>query len=373
MEAIGILAGGVAHDFNNILMPIMGYVDMALASVGKKHSAHKFLSKVQTAASRAQGITNQLLTFSKKQVMKMEVLNLNSEVKETSSMLRRMIGEDIELTVLLEDGIPNVMADAGQIQQVLMNLAINARDAMTGGGSLTVETRRAQGDDKFFAENSEMSADDFITITVTDTGTGISPEAMEHIYEPFFTTKDREKGTGLGLSTVFGIIAQHSGYITVSSSSGKGASFRIYLPVVDEDVTHEAEPELTQLVTDRHETVLVVEDNDMVRELAVSMLESLGYKVLSAALPEEALSIVETFEGEISLLLSDMVMPQMSGHELYRKITEADRKIRVLYMSGYTDKIIGETGKAEPDRDLFLQKPFSVKELAMKVKEAIYN
>ncbi|MGH3103067.1 MAG: ATP-binding protein [Gaiellaceae bacterium] len=355
MESVGRLAGGVAHDFNNLLMAISGYGDLALARLGPDAGALRAnLEGIKQAAERATSLTRQLLAFSRKQILQPKVLDLNGVVAGMDGLLRRLIGEDVEVVTVFDPAVGRVEADPGQLEQVLVNLAINARDAMPGGGTLTIETASAPPGR--------------VLLSVSDTGSGIDPETKKRIFEPFFTTKDMGKGTGLGLSTVYGIVAQSGGSIEVESTPGAGATFRVYLPVVEQA------PEQGDGADGGAEggsgTILLVEDEDIVRNLIIEILERYGYTVLAAAGPEQGLEIGERYGASIDLLLTDVVMPKMSGRELAQRLLAARPSARLIYMSGYTDGALLEHGVLA-DGTMFLQKPFSSEELARKVREVL--
>src|SRR5579871_4773331 len=367
MESIGRLAGGVAHDFNNLLTVINGYAAQILSDIPAGSTTSRRVAEIAAAGERAAALTQQLLTFSRRQVVQPKVLSLNDAVADVETMLRRLIGEDIELVIKLGRDLGNVKADAGQMQQVIMNLAINAADAMPHGGSLIIETTNARLDEEYCAAHAGVRPGRYVLLAVTDTGTGMTPEVQQHIFEPFFTTKPTGSGTGLGLATVHGMVRQSGGSIWVYSEPGSGSTFKIYLPETDEALSRT--PAVVRKDVRGTETILVVEDQEEVRHLAVAVLETYGYRVLSAAAGEEALALARTFQASIDLLLTDMVMPGMSGLDLAHQLT-AERAVRVLFMSGYTESAIAHRGILEAGLQ-YLQKPFTPESLAEKVREVL--
>jgi len=367
MEAIGRLAGGIAHDFNNLLTAILGYSEVALGGLDEDHPQRSSIQEVLNAGQRASALTRQLLAFSRKQVLSPKVLNLNQSVTDIEKMLRRIIGEDIQFIITLDPQLGNVKADPGQVEQVIMNVALNARDAMPEGGQLTIETRNADLDEAFVKQYSGGRPGPHVLLMISDTGRGMDAETQSHIFEPFFTTKEQGKGTGLGLSTVYGIVRQSEGIIAVRSEPGHGAAFEIYLPRVAEPRETRRRTAAEVPASKGSETILVVEDADAVRELILGMLRGKGYNVLVASDGDEALETAEKFEGAIHLLVTDVVMPRVSGPELAQRLLKARPDMGVLFMSGYTDKGIIFGGLVEPDT-AFLQKPFTTGELARKVR-----
>jgi two-component system, cell cycle sensor histidine kinase and response regulator CckA len=372
MEAIGRLAGGIAHDFNNLLMVISGYSEFLLERLGKEPALRAPAQEIASAAERASSLTRQLLAFSRKQMLAPKILDLNGVVTENLKMLTRMIGEDIDLVMVPGTTLGAVRADAGQIDQVIMNLAINARDAMPSGGKLTLETSNVLLDEDYARYHAPLRPGDYVMLAISDTGVGMDSETQSHIFEPFFTTKG-PKGTGLGLSTVYGIIKQSGGYIWVYSEVGKGTTFKIYLPRVASTgetaallpaamEAHKAEPGT--------ETILVVEDEANLRYLARQYLEKQGYKVIEAADGAVAMQIVVAHEGVIHLLLTDVIMPGMNGRELAQRVSEMRPNVKVLYMSGYTENVIGHNGTLDAGVRL-LQKPFNLRDLKDKVREVL--
>ncbi len=369
MEAVGRLAGGIAHDFNNALTVIKGYSQLFLLDLKKDDPSRGNIEEIQKAAERAANLTRQLLAFSRRQVMEMRVIDLNLLLRDLEKMLRRIIGEDIELRINLTEGLGKVKTDPGQIEQVIMNLVVNARDAMPDGGKLTIETANVVLDEKYVDSHVAVESGSYVMLSVSDTGCGMSPEVKERIFEPFFTTKEKGKGTGLGLSTVYGIVKQSGGNIWVYSEPGKGTTFKVYLPAVDEAL-EEPERETIEEMPRGSETILIVEDDEAVRKLAVHILEKQGYKVLEASQESEALGIFRNREAPIHLVLMDVVMPAISGRLLVEKLKEVRGDFKVLFMSGYTDDVIIHHGVLEKGVE-FIQKPFTFKSLAKKVREVL--
>jgi PAS domain S-box-containing protein len=370
MEAIGRLAGGVAHDFNNILTVIKGYSQLSLAEIKEDNALSENIEEIIKATDRAADLIRQLLAFSRRQVMEMKVLGLNIILENLDKMLRRLIAEDIELTTLLAEDLGNVKTDPGQMEQVIMNLVVNARDAMPDGGKLTIETANVELDEAYAHTHVAVKPGRYVMISVSDTGVGMSPEVKDRVFEPFFTTKEKGKGTGLGLSTVYGIVKQSGGNIWVYSVPGKGTTFKIYLPRVDEPLEKLGRRVEVNEIPRGTETILLAEDEEEVRNLAVRFLESQGYKVLKASQGLEAFLIAEEYEGIIHLLMTDVVMPKLSGRELADRIAEIRPEIKVLFMSGYADNAIVHHGVLEGGMN-YLQKPFTLDGLAKKVREVL--
>jgi len=367
MEAIGRLAGGVAHDFNNLLTAISGYAQFLEPELADNEAASSDLKEIQKAADRAASLTRQLLAFSRRQVLNSKVLSLNSVVADMHKMLRRLIGEDIELVTVLQEDLANVRADPSQMEQVVMNLAVNARDAMPGGGRLVIETANVTIDSDILSDLPGARPGRYVMLSVSDTGMGMDEATRFRIFEPFFTTKEKGKGTGLGLSTVYGIAKQSDGYIYADSESGKGTTFRMYLPPVEEPQAAEHDtPELAQ--KSGSETILLVEDEDTVRELARRVLERSGYRVLLARNGNEALELCGSHRGPVHLMLTDITMPQMSGPELAREAASRFPGLKIAYISGYSEANTKEL--PGPYGDL-LGKPFTAEALIAKVREVL--
>lgn len=370
MEAIGRLSGGIAHDFNNLLGVIIGYSQVMKRSLGPAHSSYEHAEEIEKASQRAVSLTRQLLAFSRQQVLEPAILNLNGLVTDMEKMLPRLIGEDIKLNLTLDPTLGQVKADQSQVEQVLMNLAVNARDAMPGGGKLTIQTANVELDVAYTREHPGSKPGRYVMLAVTDTGIGMDPETQAHIFEPFFTTKERDKGTGLGLATVYGVVKQSGGYIAVDSEKGKGASFSVYLPRVEQTVEASEASSPKPLSVRGSETILLVEDAEPLRKLANMFLKDNGYQVLTACDGEEALQVARRHAGPIQLLLTDVVMPGINGRVLAERLAPWQPGMKVLYMSGYTDSFISGHGVLEPGTHL-LHKPFTEEALARKVREVL--
>ena len=368
MEAVGQLAGGIAHDFNNLLTAILGYAEVLSDKLGAGHPQQREAEQIARAGRTAASLTRQLLAFSRRQVLQPAVLDLNGVVSNVEKMLRRLIGEHIDLVIRLGGDLPRVRVDAGQLEQVLLNLAVNARDAMRDGGRLTIETAAIDVADP---DDDEMPTGRCIRLRVSDTGCGMTPEVQAHLFEPFFTTKAPGKGTGLGLSTVYGIVKQSGGAISVETAPGKGATFVIVLPAAagSEQATAAAAA-APRPVAARRETVLLVEDEAQVRELAGIALGRAGFTVIEAQRPEEAIALAARHDGPIHLILTDVVMPGMSGRVMVEKLVARRPDARILFMSGYTDDALAPLGVAAGDV-AFLHKPFTPRQLADRVREVL--
>lgn len=369
MEAVGRLAGGVAHDFNNLLTIITGYGQMLQRNLEPGSSMRAYAEEVLKSGERAASLTRQLLAFSRRQDFSPRGLDLNTLVRNTENMLHRLIGEDIELATVLATGLGLVRGDPGQIEQVIFNLAVNARDAMPNGGNLTLETGNVELDETDAHGHIPIKPGSYVMLAVTDTGCGMDPPTQAHIFEPFFTTKEPGKGTGLGLATVYGIVKQHGGNIWVDSEPGQGTAFKIYLPRVEMDAAKVEERRAGARELRGSETILVVEDDQAVRSLVVRLLRSMGYWVLEASRVDEALMVCVRHKGPVHLLLTDVVMPQMSGRDLLGHIRPLRPDIRVLFTSGYTEEALHRR-PLEQDA-AFLQKPFTEEALARKVRDVL--
>jgi PAS domain S-box-containing protein len=370
MEAVGRLAGGIAHDFNNLLMVIQGHAELLTDRMKPGESLRRNAEQIQEASQRATSLTRQLLAFSRKQMLAPVVLNVQAVVSDMGKILRRLIGEDVELVTVNAPDLKRVKADRSQIEQVIMNLAVNARDAMPRGGKLTIETTNVEFDDSYSRAPVVLMPGRYVMLAVTDNGCGMDADTQAHIFEPFYTTKEKGKGTGLGLATVYGIVKQSGGYVWVYSEIGRGTTFKIYLPSVEEEVAPQEIRKAVASLPRGTETVLLVEDEEGVRELAKEYLESCGYKVLVAQNGQAAIDLVSKHFGPIDLIMTDIVMPGLSGSDLAKKVQSLRADIRVVYMSGYTDQAIIHHGILSSDV-LLLQKPFTMSTLAHKLREAL--
>jgi PAS domain S-box-containing protein len=372
MEAIGELAGGVAHDFNNLLTVILGCADVVHDALSPEHPATKNVEMIRQAGLSAADLTRQLLAFSRQQMLQPRVLDLKEVIDKTQALLRRLIAENIEITIRLEPSLGCVKADPGQIEQVLLNLAVNARDAMPKGGRLTIEARNIELDRSYKDDRLIVVPGRYVMLAVEDTGCGMDRETQARIFDPFFTTKELGKGTGMGLATVYGIVKQSNGYIWVYSEPSKGTVFKVYLPVIDESAQpiEQEQPEVTVLRGSK--TILLAEDSDSLREMAKEYLESVGYNVIASASGKDALQRAKDFDGTIHLLLTDIVMPEMSGPELAAEIASLRPGVRIIFTSGYADDAIARHGILDP-RATFIQKPYRPKALARKIREVLCN
>ena len=370
LESIGRLAGGIAHDFNNLLTPIMGYTEMAQMQVLPGSPAAKNLDRVTHAAQRARDLVGQFLAFGRKQVLAVELCSLNTLVAEYESVLRRLVREDIRLTVDLQPRLSTCRVDPSQVEQVLLNLASNAVDAMAGPGQLTIETRDVTLDENYAAAHPEVEPGDYVMLAVSDTGAGMDEATQQRIFEPFYTTKESDGGTGLGLSTVYGLVRQHRGHVWVYSEPGHGTTFKIYLPASEGKVKPRADAKPRGSSREGRELVLVVEDDQAVRDLVRSILEHKGYRVIEAADSDQALEQAAACPEPIELVLTDVIVPRLNGREIYRRVQRAHPDARVLFMSGYTDNVVGSQGILEEGIN-FLQKPFTTQDLLMKVEEVL--
>ncbi len=370
MNAVGRLAGGVAHDFNNRLTAIMGFTDLLLKRTDKQDQRYYHLEQIKIASERATELTRQLLTFSRKQVLQPQVLNLNEAVSDWGNLVRVLLGENIEIQIILGSEVGLVKADPGQLEHVIMNLAINACDAMPTGGDFVIETTDLEISELQAQFNPAIPPGDYVRLLVKDTGCGMSEETVSHLFEPFFTTKERGKGTGLGLFTAYGIIKQNGGYIEVKSIEGEGTAFLIYLPVThDAQAVHPTKATVAAALL-HSETVLVIEDEPTVRELVSEVLESIGYTVLETTQGQEAIELAMQYTGQIDLVVTDVRMPGLSGYDVVEKLKVLRPQMRVLFMSAYTDdeRVLA----ASPSSDFaYLQKPFTLEALAQRVREML--
>ena len=371
VEAIGRLAGGVAHDFNNLLMTIKGCSELLLNDFDRRDPRRDEVEEIRKAAERATSLTRQLLAFGQRQDLQPQVLDLNVVVSNMNRLLHRLIGEDVQLNTVLAPDLWPVKVDPGQIEQVLMNLAVNARDAMPQGGQLTIETANVVHDEEYAREHVSVKPGFYVLLAVSDTGMGMDKETQSHLFEPFFTTKEKGKGSGLGLSTAYGIVKQSGGNIWAYSEPGRGTTFKIYMPRVEKSTKrYRPKTSATTVAPRGTETILLVEDEDSVRSMVSKVLQSKGYTVLEASHGQEALKISEGHQGQIHLMVTDVVMPQMSGRELAEKLAPFRPEMGVLYMSGYPDKAIIHHGVLEAGT-AFLQKPFTLNALEWKVREVL--
>ena len=370
LEAVGQLAGGVAHDFNNLLTAIIGYSQLSLRRLDSEDPVARNINEIMKAAGRAASLTRQLLAFSRKQILEAKVLDLNLVVNDMSQMLRRLISEDVELSTIAATDLDKVKADCGQIEQIIMNLAVNARDAMPSGGKLTIETANVVLDDEYAQQNLPTEPGAYVMLSVSDTGVGMDQQTLSRIFEPFFTTKAIGKGTGLGLSTVYGIVKQSGGYIWASSELGRGTTFRVYLPRVDALTVKEKLRLVSPPAPRGSETILLVEDDEQVREIVRQILERQGYRTITAPNGEQALAVAHRHIGRIHLTITDVVMPQMNGRELAERLAHSRPDMKILYMSGYTDDATMRLGLLDKQFQ-FIQKPFAADALASKVRDTL--
>lgn len=370
LEAMGRLAGGIAHDFNNLLTVILGYIDILLDSNLKNKSNYMMLEQIQTASKSAVSLTSQLLAFSRKQIIQPSIINLNSSIRNLEKMIRRLIGENIKLTSSLAEDLGYVKMDPVQTEQILLNLAVNARDAMPDGGKLTFETKNVVFDEAHASKHISVKPGDYVMLSVSDTGIGIEKDIKDKIFDPFFTTKEQGKGTGLGLATIYGIVKQGGGSIQVESEPGKGATFKIYLPRIFEIMTVDAKPAAAPQSFKGSETILLTEDDPAVLNLVNITLKDYGYKVLKAKNGKKALEICKKYPDKIKLVITDVIMPKMSGKDLAREINRAYPAMKILFMSSYADEIIVHHGILEEGVNL-IQKPFSPQELVKKIRNIL--
>ncbi len=366
MESIGRLTGGIAHDFNNMLTPIMGYAELLLNRLAQDDPRRANVENIIHSAERSRDLVRRLLAFSRKQPLEMKPLDLNSVITGFEKILRRTLPEDIAIRISLDPSIVSILGDVGQIEQIMMNLAINAQDAMPSGGTLFLETSRATLDDAYAATHKGSTAGEHVLLAISDTGTGMDNDVLSHLFEPFYTTKAPGKGTGLGLSTVYGIVKQHGGYILVDSEHGRGTTFRIYFPCSGTSAAAPDQQKGPQSGFSGAETIMVVEDEQLVRNLITGMLEDAGFKVIKAGDGETALDLVRAFKGDIQLIITDIVLPDTNGTTLFETLNSIRPGMKVLYMSGYTPDVITHT-RLDDDKH-FIQKPFTLNEFAGKVR-----
>lgn len=372
MESIGLLAGGVAHDFNNLLTPIFGYADILSLGLADGDRRQRQLRQIREAAERAKEVVHRLLAFSRKQLLELKTVDLGDIIRKFENVLRRTIRENIEIKVKISPDLCLVRADSGQIEQVLLNLSINAQDAMPEGGHLVIETKSIHIDQSYTSSCRDIRPGLYGVLSVRDTGVGIDGEVIKHIFEPFYTTKELGRGTGLGLSTVYGIVKQHDGSISASSEKGHGSTFEVFLPRVDQKEGERVEEDLHQPddIAHGHETILVAEDNEMVRSLTRNILNELGYKVLVAEDPERCIDLVKKYNDVIHLLLTDIIMPKMNGRQLYDVLNNLQPNLKVIFMSGYASDLIGHQNMIDQDTS-FIQKPFSLHKLSEIIRRTL--
>jgi PAS domain S-box-containing protein len=371
METVGRLAGGIAHDFNNLLTVILGKAGLALLQLKDSESQlRRDLEDIKGVTERAASLTQQILAFSRKQVLQPRVIDLNNVVSDMGKILNRLIGEDVRLETILRSDIGNVKADPTQIEQVIMNLAVNARDAMPKGGKLIIETSNARLDENYSRHHANAKPGQYVMIAVSDNGCGMSEEVLNRAFEPFFTTKEQDIGTGLGLSTVYGIVKQSDGYIWVYSEEGVGTTFKIYLPRIEDEAESVLPSPTPEEFLNGHETILLVEDDDLIRSLVKEMLDLMGYKVVEASDGATALETIKELKEPIDLLLTDIVMPGMSGCQIAEHLCEAQEQAKILYMTGYTDEAIVRHGLLDSGLSM-IQKPFTLETLVFKVRELL--
>uniref|UniRef100_A0A7C5EPD1 histidine kinase n=1 Tax=Desulfobacca acetoxidans TaxID=60893 RepID=A0A7C5EPD1_9BACT len=370
MEAVGLLAGGVAHDFNNLLTACTGYCDLLLSNIHQEDPLRIYGEEILKAVQRGESLTRQLLAFSRRQILQPEVLNLNEVIEQITGLLQRLIGEDIELITVLDPELGAVKVDPGQVEQIIMNLAVNARDAMPRGGQLIIETANFLADEDYVRTHMGVAPGNYVMLAVSDSGQGMDQQTLERIFEPFYTTKERGKGTGLGLATVYGIVKQSGGHIWVYSEPGAGTTFKIYLPRVEEEITRPVEKKPLSRTLQGSETILLAEDDEALRALFAESLRKYGYEVLAAAHGEEALSLCETYPRPVHLLVTDVVLPRMNGAILAMRLSMKYPNLKVLFMSGYTENAIVHNGVLDDSVD-FLQKPFRITALLEKIREIL--
>jgi two-component system cell cycle sensor histidine kinase/response regulator CckA len=370
LEGVGQLAGGIAHDFNNLLTVILGRSQMLRKKLGEISPLQRDVDLIHKTAERAANLTRQLLAFSRKQLLQPRVVDLNAVVADMDKMLQRLIGEHIELITVLDPSLGHVKVDPGQMEQVILNLAVNARDAMPEGGKLTIETGNVVLDETYSRHHFSVQPGHYVMLAVTDRGCGMDAQTQARIFEPFFTTKEPGKGTGLGLSTVYGIIKQSGGNVWVYSELGHGSSFKVYLPRLDDAADELSGREQDHQIKKGSETILLVEDEEMVRELSEEILRDHGYKVLVATNGEEAIRVCERYAGPIHLVVTDVVMPKMSGPELAHRLALLRPTAKTLFLSGYTNASMTHSDLLNQDAE-FLQKPFSEEVLTRKVREIL--
>ncbi len=372
MESIGRLAGGVAHDFNNVLSVIIGYSDLLLAEISPNDPTCEKIKRIHEAGSKAASLTRQLLAFSRNQVLEKKVISINTIIRDFLRILGKIVGEDIVITTYLSQESCTVEADPGQIEQVILNLIVNAKDAMPGGGEIIIETAEIQLDKHYVDKHTEVKPGRYVLMAISDTGEGMDKEVLSRIFDPFFTTKERGKGTGLGLATVYGIVKQHDGYIYAYSEQNGGTTFKIYLPASKKIAEEEESKHTAKALSQGNETILIVDDNTSICQLIVETLKPLGYKCLQAASGKDAIDLLREYDGEVHLLLTDVVMPAMSGKELAETIRKERPEIKVIFMSGYTENIIAHHGVLEEGIN-YISKPITPVALTQKIRSVLQD
>jgi len=370
MQAVGLLAGGVAHDFNNLLTVILGYTDKLLKTYKEDNQNYKDIQHIKDSAKSAAALTSQLLAFSRRQVLKPKITNLNLIIVKLEKMLQRIVKEDIKLNIVLEENLSNIKTDESKIEQIIMNLVSNASDAMQDGGALTIETKNVLIDEEYIEKYVSLKPGHFVQLTVHDTGIGMNQKTMENIFDPFFTTKDIGKGTGLGLATVYGIVKQSHGNIFVESELEKGTTFIIFLPQCKEKIKEKEKSKTVDRKVKPNETIMIVEDQTDVRQLVTHILKQDGYNIIEASDGEDALKKCKNCKKDIHLVITDVIMPNMNGLELKDKILSIYPDIKVIFMSGYADNVIAEMGILDID-EIFIEKPFMPSDLLQKIKETL--
>ncbi len=372
MESIGRLAGGIAHDFNNVLSVIIGYSDLLLAIMPPDDPMREQIQIIYDAGNRAATLTRQLLAFSRKQVLEKKVISINTIINDFLKILGKMVGEDVVLTTYLARESCSVEADPGQIEQIIMNLVVNAKDSMPRGGEIIIETAEVQLDRHYVNKRVEVRPGKYVLLAISDTGEGMDEDVLPKIFDPFFTTKERGKGTGLGLATVYGIVKQHNGYIYAYSEKGKGTTFKIYFPASNKNVEQQEDKDVTTPLAPGNETVMIVDDSASIRQLIVEILRSLGYKCLQAESGKDAIDALNEYSGEVHLLLTDVVMPGMSGRDLARIIGKERPEMKVIFMSGYTENIIVHHGVLEQGIN-YIAKPITPSALTEKIRRVLHD
>ncbi|MDX1777171.1 MAG: ATP-binding protein, partial [Desulfobulbales bacterium] len=369
METVGRLAGGIAHDFNNILSAIIGYSELVLHELEHDSQAYQDVETIKESGEKAAMLTGQLLAFSRKQVMKMQPVDLNAVIEGMSKMLLRLIGENITLKLFLDNGISSITGDPGQLEQIILNLAVNARDAMPDGGHIIIETSEIELEKEYVDQHPDTKPGRHVLLSLSDTGTGMTEETRQQIFDPFFTTKERGKGTGLGLSTVYGIVKQHESQISIYSEPGRGSTFKIFFPAADTCAASRTEEHETGIPAGR-ETILVAEDDRTIKRMIRNYLEPLGYELLLADNGVQAMELSRSYEGEIDLLLTDVIMPEMNGQELADLMRKERPGVMIIFMSGYTDEVIAHHGVLEPGVN-FIQKPVTPSKIARVLNDVL--